>query len=144
MKIYTKTGDDGTTGLFGGARVRKDDARVESYGTVDELNAAIGVARSIGLGAATDDILAHAQVDLFVLGAELACVVGKESKLPMALLEAADAERLERAIDSAETGLPTLTNFVLPGADDTGRGIAPRPHRVPPRRAFGHRARRTQ
>jgi cob(I)alamin adenosyltransferase len=115
VKIYTKTGDDGTTGLFGGARVRKDDARVESYGTVDELNAAIGVARSIGLGAATDDILAHAQVDLFVLGAELACVVGKESKLPMALLEAPDAERLERAIDSAETGLPTLTNFVLPG-----------------------------
>ncbi len=115
VKIYTKTGDDGTTGLFGGGRVRKDDARVESYGTVDELNAVIGTARALGLGAVTDDVLAKTQVDLFTLGAELACVPGKEDKLSMTLMAAPDSERLERAIDAAETGLPALTNFVLPG-----------------------------
>ncbi len=115
MKIYTKTGDDGTTGLFGGGRVRKDDARVESYGNVDELNAVLGVARATGLSARCDEILARAQVDLFALGAELATVPGKEEKLPMARLTGADAERLERAIDVAEEGLPALTNFILPG-----------------------------
>jgi cob(I)alamin adenosyltransferase len=115
VKIYTKTGDDGTTGLFGGARVPKASPRVDAYGTVDELNAAIGVARTAKLGAAIDDVLAHVQVDLFTLGAELATVPGKEDKLKMHLLDAADSTRLERAIDDAETGLPALTNFVLPG-----------------------------
>lgn len=115
MKIYTKTGDDGTTGLFGGGRVRKDDIRVESYGTVDELNAVIGVARALGLSASVDVVLAEVQKDLFTLGAELACVPGKEEKLPMTRLTSADGERLERAIDAAEEGLPALTNFVLPG-----------------------------
>ncbi len=115
MKIYTKTGDDGTTGLFGGGRIRKDDARVESYGTVDELNALLGVSRSLGLSKACDEVLAHVQVDLFALGAELACVPGKEEKIPMTRLASSDAERLEHAIDAAEEGLPALTNFILPG-----------------------------
>jgi cob(I)alamin adenosyltransferase len=115
VKLYTKTGDDGTTGLFGGGRVKKASLRVEAYGTVDELNAAIGVARATKLEPFTDGILAEVQVDLFTLGAELACVPGKEAKLSMKLLEAADAERLERAIDAAEAGLPPLKNFVLPG-----------------------------
>ncbi len=115
MKLYTKTGDDGTTGLFGGGRVKKASARVEAYGTVDELNAAIGVARATKLEPFTDGVLAEVQVDLFTLGAELACVPGKEAKLSMKLIEAADAERLERAIDAAEEGLPPLKNFVLPG-----------------------------
>lgn len=115
MKIYTKTGDDGTTGLFGGGRVRKDDARVASYGNVDELNAVLGVARATGLSAKCEEILARAQVDLFALGAELATVPGKEEKLPMARLQSGDAERLEHAIDAAEEGLPALTNFILPG-----------------------------
>ncbi len=115
MKLYTKTGDDGTTGLFGGARVRKASARVEAYGTVDELNACIGVARATGLESSTEAVLAAVQVDLFTLGAELACVPGKESKLSMKLLEGADSERLERAIDAAEDGLPPLTSFILPG-----------------------------
>jgi cob(I)alamin adenosyltransferase len=115
VKIYTKTGDDGTTGLFGGGRVRKDDARVESYGTVDELNAVVGAARALGLGAASDGVLGRVQTDLFALGAELACAPGKEDKLPMDRLLLSDAERLERAIDSAEAGLPALTNFILPG-----------------------------
>ena len=123
MKIYTKTGDDGTTGLFGGGRVRKDDARVESYGTVDELNALIGVVRALGLEEPTDEILGRVQVDLFALGAELATVPGKEDRLPMERLEAGDAERLERAIDAAEEGMPALANFILPGGSAQAAGL---------------------
>ena len=115
MKIYTKTGDDGTTGLFGGARVKKASLRVEAYGTVDELNATLGVARAGGLDPAIDAVLGEVQVDLFTLGAELACVPGKEDKLGMRLLDGTDAERLERAIDAGEVGLAPLKNFVLPG-----------------------------
>jgi cob(I)alamin adenosyltransferase len=115
MKIYTKTGDDGTTGLFGGARVKKASLRVDAYGTVDELNACIGVARSTKPDAFIDGVLAQVQVDLFTLGAELATVPGKEGNLSMTLVGDADSERLERAIDEAEKGLPALKNFVLPG-----------------------------
>src|SRR5262245_40435126 len=115
VKLYTKTGDDGTTGLFGGGRVKKASLRVEAYGTVDEANAAIGIARATKLEPFTDDVLAQVQVDLFTLGAELACVPGKEPKLSMKLLDMADAERLEKAIDAAEEGLPPLKSFVLPG-----------------------------
>lgn len=115
MKIYTKTGDDGTTGLFGGGRVKKSSLRVEAYGTVDELNALLGAARVHGLAPLAASVLADVQADLFVLGAELATVPGKEDKLGMALLGPADAERLERAIDGAEEGLPPLKTFILPG-----------------------------
>jgi cob(I)alamin adenosyltransferase len=114
MKIYTKTGDDGTTGLFGGARVPKASARVEAYGTVDELNAAIGVARATRPDERTEDILAHAQVDLFTMGAELACVPGKEAKLAMLLLRAEDIARLERDVDGLEATLIALQTFILP------------------------------
>lgn len=115
MKIYTKTGDSGSTGLFGGERVDKDDARVDGYGTVDETNAAIGVARAAGLTVEIDAVLAAVQSDLFTLGAELACVPGHEARLKLALLGGPDIERLERAIDAAEEGLAPLTSFVLPG-----------------------------
>ena len=115
MKIYTKTGDDGTTGLFGGGRVKKASLRVDAYGTVDELNATIGLARASKLDADSEGILAQAQVDLFTLGAELACVPGKESKLNMKLVDEADAERLEKAIDQAEAHCTPLKYFVLPG-----------------------------
>jgi cob(I)alamin adenosyltransferase len=115
VKIYTKTGDDGTTGLFGGARVKKASARVEAYGTVDELNATIGLARATRLDPFAESVLAQTQVDLFTLGAELACVPGKEEKLSMTLIDADDAARLERAIDDAEKELPPLKTFVLPG-----------------------------
>lgn len=115
MKLYTKTGDDGTTGLFGGGRVRKASARVEAYGTVDETNAAIGVARATGLDGAIDAVLAPIQEDLFTLGAELACVPGKEGKLSMTLLGGADIARLEGAIDEADAACPPLKSFVLPG-----------------------------
>ena len=114
MKIYTRTGDDGTTGLFGGSRRSKADTRVEAYGMVDEANASIGVARATGLSSDADAILAAAQSDLFTIGAELGCTPGTESKLKMALIDAAAAERLERAIDAAEEGLAPLKAFVLP------------------------------
>ncbi len=115
MKIYTKTGDDGTTGLFGGGRVNKASGRVEAYGTVDETNAVIGIARATKLDPFTEGVLAQVQVDLFTVGAELACVPGKEAKLSMKLIANEDAERLEHAIDEAEKELPPLKTFVLPG-----------------------------
>jgi len=115
MKIYTKTGDDGTTGLFGGGRVKKASLRVEAYGTVDELNSTLGMALCTGLDVPAQEVLSQTQVDLFTLGAELACVPGKEDKLGMTVVGPADIERLERAIDAAEEGLAPLKNFVLPG-----------------------------
>jgi len=95
--------------------VPKSSPRVDAYGTVDELNAAIGLARAARVDATTDAVLAHVQVDLFTLGAELATVPGKEDKLKMHLIDGDDAARLEHAIDDAESSLPPLTNFVLPG-----------------------------
>jgi cob(I)alamin adenosyltransferase len=115
MKIYTRTGDKGDTGLFGGARVPKDDVRVEAYGSVDETNAAIGLALSYCQVAHVREVLQEVQADLFTLGAELATVSGHEARLGIALLTDADVERLERAIDAAEEPLPPLKNFVLPG-----------------------------
>jgi len=118
VKIYTKTGDDGTTGLFGGARVKKASLRVETYGTLDEANAALGKVRwalANSPAAAIDEVLAPIQSELFTLGSELACAPGKEASLKLTLIDQAAAERLERAIDAAEEGLAPLTNFVLPG-----------------------------
>jgi len=115
MKLYTKTGDDGTTGLFGGGRVKKASARVEAYGTVDETNSFLGVARTTGLPPVIDAILAPIQEDLFTVGAELACVPGKESKLGMLPIGADDITRLEHAIDEADAACAPLKTFVLPG-----------------------------
>jgi cob(I)alamin adenosyltransferase len=115
MKLYTKTGDDGTTGLFGGGRVRKASARVEAYGTVDETNAVIGIARAAKLDPVIDAVLEKVQEDLFTLGAELACVPGRESKLSMALLSEGDIQRVEGAIDEADGACEPLKTFVLPG-----------------------------
>lgn len=115
MKIYTRTGDQGQTGLFGGARLDKDDARVEAYGTVDELNATLGVARAHALPAAIDAQLAAIQDDLLRLGAELATAPGKEHLLTVPRVDAADATRLEQWIDEHEALLPELSNFILPG-----------------------------
>lgn len=123
MKIYTKTGDGGTTGLFGGARVDKDDERVEAYGTVDEVNAVLGTARAARPPEAVDVVLERIQADLFVVGAELATVSGKEDKLPMQLVSSEDATRLERAIDAMELGLPPLTSFVLPGGSPAAAAL---------------------
>lgn len=121
MRIYTGTGDQGTTGLFGGGRVAKDDIRVEAYGAVDELNACIGVAAAHLEPGPLVTELAELQADLFRLGAELACVTGKEDKLGLVLVSAADAKRLEALIDETEKRLPELKTFVLPGGS---RGAA--------------------
>jgi cob(I)alamin adenosyltransferase len=112
MKIYTKTGDSGSTGLFGGPRVAKDDGRIEAYGTIDELNAALGMARAAGLDAELDDQLARIQSELFSLGAELATPDPEAHGLR--LIGAAHIERLERTIDRHESGLQPLRQFVLP------------------------------
>lgn len=114
MKIYTRTGDDGTTGLFGGGRVKKWALRVEAYGTIDETNAAIGRAR-LSVPSSMDAVLQRIQSDLFTLGAELATIPGKEESLKMTLLSEDDATRLEQEIDAAEEGLAPLRTFVLPG-----------------------------
>jgi cob(I)alamin adenosyltransferase len=114
MKIYTKTGDDGRTGLFGGERVLKNDARVDAYGSIDETNALLGVARAAGLAGELDASLQRIQAQLFVLGAELATPASHRPRLKLPLLSAADAEQLEREIDQLEAGLPPLTSFVLP------------------------------
>ena len=114
MKIYTRTGDRGTTGLFGGVRVPKDDARVEAYGTIDEANAAIGVALSHPQVPLIRRILDEVQGDLFTLGAELSAVSGHANRLGIGLLSDADVTRLEQAIDEADQPLPPLKNFILP------------------------------
>jgi cob(I)alamin adenosyltransferase len=113
MKIYTKTGDYGDTGLFAGPRVRKHHARIEAYGTVDELNSLLGVVRADGPSSVVDDVVAQAQHDLFALGAELA--TPDPQKHGMTLLTDRHIERLEQAIDRMEAGLPPLREFVLPG-----------------------------
>lgn len=125
MKIYTKTGDDGTTGLFGGARVSKDDLRVEAYGTADELNAVIGVARAAGPDKTVDDTLARIQIDLFVLGAELATNPAHTKHKGPGIDQVAESavKALEDAIDKAETELPPLTSFILPGGGIAGAAL---------------------
>ncbi|HEU4323660.1 MAG TPA: cob(I)yrinic acid a,c-diamide adenosyltransferase [Roseiflexaceae bacterium] len=112
MKIYTKTGDNGTTGLWGGLRLTKDAPRVDSYGTVDECNSAIGVARAAGLPADLDELLARVQDRLFVVGADLMAV---EDAPNIPRVAAEDAVALEQAIDRLEAELPPLTQFILPG-----------------------------
>ena len=114
MKIYTKAGDDGTTGLLGAGRVLKDDPRIEAYGTVDELNAVLGIARSTGgLDSDADGLVARLQDDLFAVGAALADP-DPAGKFHNAVTEA-HASRLEGEIDRLEAELPPLTRFILPG-----------------------------
>jgi len=118
MKIYTKTGDDGETGLFGGARVSKASLRVEAYGEVDELNSAIGWARLPVEEDELDQLLHQIQHDLFEVGAELGSTAERREKSTIPLIEEGQVERLERAIDHYENGPPPLMNFVLPGGSE--------------------------
>lgn len=111
MPIYTGTGDEGDTGLFGNRRVPKEHSRIEAYGTIDELNAYLGLLRAEGLEAAFDAELKTVQDELFELGADLATEGGTAS-LPR--IEPAIG-RLERWIDASEAELPPLHSFVLPG-----------------------------
>jgi cob(I)alamin adenosyltransferase len=117
VKIYTKTGDSGETGLFGGGRVSKDDRRVAAYGEVDELNAAIGLARALEPADLDAELLEAVQRDLFAIGGQLASP--DPAKVAKALAKAAlgDARvaALERAIDAAQAELEPLAGFILPG-----------------------------
>jgi cob(I)alamin adenosyltransferase len=121
MKIYTKTGDSGETGLIDGSRVRKDDARVTAYGEVDELNAVLGLALQQVREPALRSLLVEIQRGLFALGAQLAdptAQVGERRR--KAAIDESHVARLEAAIDEREALLPPLRAFVLPGGSPLG------------------------
>ncbi|MDC7995734.1 cob(I)yrinic acid a,c-diamide adenosyltransferase [Altibacter sp. HG106] len=125
MKIYTKTGDKGTTALFGGTRVPKHHIRIESYGTVDELNSHIGLIRDQEIPSETKEFLAALQHDLFTLGAMLATdpekaqlKSGKE-RLNIPKIDVEAVKRLENEIDAMNETLPAMTHFILPGGHPT-------------------------
>jgi len=109
VKIYTKTGDAGETGLFGGPRVRKDHARIEAFGTVDELNSQLGVVRSLPLPEGVDSMLRRVQCELFDMGAQLATPDPAQDRIGIG-----HVETLEREIDGFESQLPPLDCFILP------------------------------
>jgi cob(I)alamin adenosyltransferase len=114
-KIYTKTGDDGTTGLFGGDRVPKDSARIEAYGNVDELDSVIGLCAAASSYDWLTDLLRSIQEKLFVLGADLATPLETRSNYTIPRIEESDATHLEHAIDEQVAALPPLKHFILPG-----------------------------
>ncbi len=113
-RVYTRTGDDGTTGLGVRVRVRKDDARVEAYGTVDELNSALGVVVASGPSAPVADSLRRVQQELFHLGSDL-CVPPDDEAPSVPRIEQRHVEALEKTIDQLQEELEPLANFVLPG-----------------------------
>lgn len=115
IKIYTKTGDDGTTGLVGGNRVRKSDLRLEAYGTVDELNSWLGLIRSMVKNSELNVLLLEIQNNLFVIGSKLASDEKGESITGKLVCDPQSIEKLEKAIDHYETSLKPLRNFILPG-----------------------------
>ena len=118
MKIYTGTGDRGETGLYGGARVRKDDVRVDAYGMLDEANALLGVAACHLQDTEIKRLVTCLQNELFVLGADLATPLSRENAAGKSLvprIEARHAIALENLIDTFETELPPLRQFILPG-----------------------------
>jgi cob(I)alamin adenosyltransferase len=113
VKIYTKTGDEGHTGLLGSRRVPKDDVRIEAYGTIDELNAVLGIARAAGLDSHSDMVVAQLQDELFVVGSALADP-SPAGRFHQAITDQHVA-RLETLIDTLETELEPLVEFILPG-----------------------------
>ncbi|MGQ0540060.1 MAG: cob(I)yrinic acid a,c-diamide adenosyltransferase [Gemmatimonadaceae bacterium] len=117
MRIYTKTGDAGETGLFGGGRVSKDDPRVEAYGDVDELNATLGVARAAAAMPRVDEVLVPVQRDLFSIGALLATpqLEKMREQLVKARIDDSRIAELERTIDACERELEPLRSFIVPG-----------------------------
>jgi len=125
MKIYTKTGDKGTTALFGGTRVPKHHIRIESYGTVDELNSYLGLIRDQKIDKHIKDIIIHIQDKLFTLGAILATDPKKEilkngkERLNIPKINNEDIALLETEIDTMNDSLPPMTHFVLPGGHTT-------------------------
>ena len=125
MKIYTKTGDQGTTALFGGTRVPKHSLRIDSYGTVDELNSWIGLVRDQPVNDHTKDILVLIQHHLFTIGAILATPPEKETlkngkeRLNISKIGDEDIAMLEREMDTMDEELPPMTHFILPGGNQS-------------------------
>ena len=125
MKIYTKTGDKGTTALFGGTRVPKYHIRIESYGTVDELNSYIGLIRDQEINLRAKEILIHIQDRLFTVGAilatdpEKATLKSGKERLNIPKIENEDVLLLEQEMDTMNDDLPPMTHFVLPGGHTT-------------------------
>lgn len=121
MKIYTKTGDTGTTALFGGTRVKKYNLRIESYGTIDELNSYIGLIKDQEISNSIKESLLKIQNELFTLGAMLATPPEKETlksgkeRLNIPKIDAASILFLEEEIDKMDAELPQMTHFILPG-----------------------------
>jgi cob(I)alamin adenosyltransferase len=121
MKIYTRTGDAGTTNLFDGTRIAKSDPRVDAFGEVDEANAVLGLALASGLDADLTDMVVHIQRDLFALGSRLADPTERiAGRVEKAALGDHDVERLEGWIDTLESELPPLRRFILPSGSDAG------------------------
>lgn len=120
MSIYTKTGDKGTTALVGGARVKKTDLRVETYGTVDELNAMLSLAAKAVKDEANQALLEALQYQLFYLGAELATADASVQKTDQRRITAEDITAMEQAIDRCMAALPPVHSFVLPGTSEAG------------------------
>ncbi|WP_375767571.1 cob(I)yrinic acid a,c-diamide adenosyltransferase [Archangium gephyra] len=124
MKIYTKTGDTGETGLFGGGRVRKDSVRVDAYGEVDELNASLGMARSLFITPTDlDALLLRLQDQLFTVGAVLATPVGTKASEHIPKIKAEWVTDMEKAIDTFETELSPMTHFILPGGSQAAAAL---------------------
>jgi cob(I)alamin adenosyltransferase len=115
IRIYTKTGDDGTTGLFGGSRVSKADLRIEAYGTVDELNAIVGVVRTCPLPPALEQQLGTISADLFTLGADLATPLDPPPVYAIPRITEEHVKQLEGWIDEYDAQLEPLKTFILPG-----------------------------
>jgi cob(I)alamin adenosyltransferase len=114
-KVYTRTGDDGRTGLGGGQRVPKDSARIEAYGTVDELNSSIGAAIALGVVAELAEKLRAIQNELFHLGSDLCILEEDKARMPVPRIEDRHVTALEEAMDALTEKLTPLENFVLPG-----------------------------
>jgi cob(I)alamin adenosyltransferase len=114
-KIYTKTGDEGTTALGGGQRVPKDALRVQAYGTVDELNSQIGVALANGLSKRLAEVLPGIQNELFHLGSDLCFLEEDKEKYPIPQVEERHIQKLEKLVDELNEVVGPLKNFILPG-----------------------------
>jgi cob(I)alamin adenosyltransferase len=123
MKIYTKTGDAGETGLFGGGRVPKDDERVDAYGEVDELNATLGLARSLSMPPDLDGLLQRLQDQLFTVGSALATPPSSKASAHIPPLRPEWVEAMEKAIDGFEAELPRMTHFILPGGSQASSAL---------------------
>lgn len=119
LKIYTKTGDKGTTALIGGTRVPKSHLRIEAYGTTDELNSYIGLCRDHISDEQSRAMLQEIQDRLFTIGSSLACDPEKETKLKIPDLKEEDITLLEKEIDRMNAAIPTMKSFILPGGHIT-------------------------